>query len=78
VSDKLEMMCQEAVVAQFKVLSQSLPGGSEKKQESQDIRSPGRDLNPGALEYEAGVSMLAFWAANLQVHTALSPEHHHR
>jgi hypothetical protein len=34
-----------------------LTGGSEKTQEdfSEDSRSPGRDLNPGPPEYEAGV-----------------------
>jgi hypothetical protein len=31
VNDELEMMCKEAVVAEFKVLSQHLPGGTDEK-----------------------------------------------
>jgi hypothetical protein len=40
-----------------KALSRNLPGGTEENHEkiSQDIRSPGSDLNPGPPEYEAGV-----------------------
>jgi hypothetical protein len=41
----------------FKALSRHLHGGLRKntKNLSQDSRSPGRDLNPGFPEYEAGV-----------------------
>jgi hypothetical protein len=44
-------------VAQFKVLSRLFAGGTEEttKSVSQDIRSPGRDLNPEPPEYEAEV-----------------------
>jgi hypothetical protein len=44
----------------FKVLSRHLAGGSEDTMIShgQDSRSPGRDLSPGPLEHEAGVSLL--------------------
>jgi hypothetical protein len=40
----------------FKVLYRNSPGRTEKntKTLNQDIRSPGRDLKPGPLEYEAG------------------------
>jgi hypothetical protein len=40
----------------FKVLSRSLPGRTEKNREnfSQDSRSSGRDFNLGHPEYEAG------------------------
>jgi hypothetical protein len=51
-------MWKEAVVSQFKVLPQNLRGETEEKYEkphSQDSRSPGRNLNPGPPEYEAGV-----------------------
>jgi hypothetical protein len=43
----------------FKVLSQHLPGGTEKthKNISQDSHYPGRDLNPETSEYEAEVSI---------------------
>jgi hypothetical protein len=42
----------------FKVLSQHSRGGTEEnhKTRSQYRRSPGRDLKPGPLEYEAGMS----------------------
>jgi hypothetical protein len=34
----------------------NLPGGTEKNREnSQDSRHPGRDLDPGSSEYEAGL-----------------------
>jgi hypothetical protein len=53
---------EQAVMAHFKVLSQRLRGGTEKntKTLSQDIRSPGRDLNPRPPEYEGGVSTTTF------------------
>jgi hypothetical protein len=41
----------------FKALSWHLPGGTEENHENlrQGIWSPGRDMNPGPPEYEAGV-----------------------
>jgi hypothetical protein len=55
-NDELERMCKEAVMALFKVLSQHLPGRTEKShEETQDSGSSGRDLNTGLPEYEAGV-----------------------
>jgi hypothetical protein len=41
----------------LKVLSKHFTEGTEENHEklSQDIRSPGRDLNPGRPEYEAVV-----------------------
>jgi hypothetical protein len=44
-------------VAYSKVLSSYLPGGIEKnhKNLSQDSPSPGRGMNPGPPEYEAGM-----------------------
>jgi hypothetical protein len=43
-------------VVQFKALSQHLPGGTEYKHEKlQGNGSPGRDMNVGPPEYEAGV-----------------------
>jgi hypothetical protein len=46
---------KEAVVAYFKALSRHLAGGTEEDHEnlSEDLRSPGRDLNPGPPKYEA-------------------------
>jgi hypothetical protein len=40
-----------------KALTQHFPVGAEENHGnlSRDSRSPGRDLNPGASEYEAGV-----------------------
>jgi hypothetical protein len=57
VNDELKRVWKDAVVAYFKVLTQNLPGWTERNHENQcqDIRSPGRDLNPGPAEYEAGV-----------------------
>jgi hypothetical protein len=48
---------KKVVVAYFKVLSRKLPGDAERndKKLSQDILPPGRDLNPGPPEYEAGM-----------------------
>jgi hypothetical protein len=42
--------------ANFKVLPRHSPGGTEENHEnlSRDSRSPGRHLNPGPHEYEAG------------------------
>jgi hypothetical protein len=56
-NDELERMWKEAVVAKFKVLLfRHFPGGTEKNQNvSQHSLSPGRNLNPGPPEYEAGV-----------------------
>jgi hypothetical protein len=56
-NDELKRIWNEAVVAQFKVKSQHLPGGTEKTHKNfiYDNPSPGRDLNPGPSEYEAGV-----------------------
>jgi hypothetical protein len=51
------MMWKEAVLAKFKILSQNLPGGTEKNL-SQDSRYPSRDLNPESPEYEAGALKL--------------------
>jgi hypothetical protein len=44
-------------VAYFKVLSRNLPGGTEGNMInlSQVRRYPSQDLNPGPLEYEAGL-----------------------
>jgi hypothetical protein len=53
VNDELERTWKEAVVAQFKALSRNSHGGNE---ENHDSRSPGRNLNPGHPEYEAGVT----------------------
>jgi hypothetical protein len=41
----------------FKLLSKYFSGGTEGNHEHfiEDIRSPGRDFNPGPAEYEAGV-----------------------
>jgi hypothetical protein len=49
-------MWKKAAVAYFKVLSRYLPGGTEKttKNLGQHSWSPGRDLNPGSPEHEAG------------------------
>jgi hypothetical protein len=55
VNDELEKMWKEAVVA-FKLLSRHLSEGTDEYHETpQDSRPPGRDLNPGPPEYEAGV-----------------------
>jgi hypothetical protein len=50
------LVWKEAVVPYFKVLSQHLPGGTEKitKALSQE-KSLDLDLNPGRQEYEAAV-----------------------
>jgi hypothetical protein len=44
-------------VAEFKILSHNLPGGTGKNRQkhSHDSRSPKRDLNPGSPEYKGGV-----------------------
>jgi hypothetical protein len=52
VNDEVERIKREAVVDN-KVLSQNLPGQTEES--SLDNRSPGRHLNPGPPEYEAGL-----------------------
>jgi hypothetical protein len=46
-----------SVEAQFRLLSQQLPGDTRENYEdfSKDSRSSGRNLNLGPLEYEAGV-----------------------
>jgi hypothetical protein len=56
-NDGVENIWVEAVMALFKVLSRHLPGrtGENYEHVKQDIRSPGRDLNPGLSEYEAGM-----------------------
>jgi hypothetical protein len=43
-------------MAQFKILSGYLPGGTGKP--SQDIQSLGLDLNPGPPDYKVGVQSL--------------------
>jgi hypothetical protein len=49
-------MWKEAVVAKFKALFRVLSGRTEENQNNpQDSLFPGRDLNPGPLEYEAEV-----------------------
>jgi hypothetical protein len=47
-------MWKEAVMAQFKELSHSLPKSTGKYQEHPILgqRRPGRNLNPGSLEHE--------------------------
>jgi hypothetical protein len=53
---ELQMIWQEVVVAYFNVLSRNLPGGTEENNTlSQDSLSPGRDLNAGPPENEAGM-----------------------
>jgi hypothetical protein len=47
-----EQASEKAVVIQLKVLSRNLTGGTEENH-SQDVRFPGRDLNPGPSDYEA-------------------------
>jgi hypothetical protein len=55
VSNELERMWKEAVMASFKVLSRHFPGGTAEttKNLSQDSWSLGRDLNLGPTEHEA-------------------------
>jgi hypothetical protein len=49
-------MWKDAVVTQFNVLLRHLPGWTKENRENhQDIRSPGRDLNPEPPGYKAGV-----------------------
>jgi hypothetical protein len=57
VNEELESMLKEVDVAQYKVLSQRLLGGSleDYLKLSQDCRSPGRDLNLGPAEYKVGL-----------------------
>jgi hypothetical protein len=52
VDDELEWIWKEAVVTEFKVLSSTYLEGLRKtmKNLSQNIRSHGRDLNPGRPE----------------------------
>jgi hypothetical protein len=45
-NNELERIWKEVVVAEYKVLSRTLPEGTE---------APGQDLNPGPTDYEAGV-----------------------
>jgi hypothetical protein len=49
---------KDAIVAQIKLLSRHLPGGTEEIPEnlSWDSRFPGQDLNSGPPEYEAAYS----------------------
>jgi hypothetical protein len=53
-NNELEIIWKEAVVALFKVLSRYLLGKAKENHEtlSKNIRSPGRELNPGPPEYE--------------------------
>jgi hypothetical protein len=47
---------QKVVVAKFKALALHLPKGNEENHDKpQNGPPPGRDLNPGTPEYEAGV-----------------------
>jgi hypothetical protein len=56
VNDELERTWNEVTWPNFKVLSRHLPGETEENHNlSQGSRSPGRDLNQGPLQYEAGV-----------------------
>jgi hypothetical protein len=57
VNDELERIVKRRSSHMFKVLAGHSTGGTEESQEtiSQDSQSPGRDLNPEAPEYEAGV-----------------------
>jgi hypothetical protein len=53
ISDGLERMWKEAVLAYFKVLSwHSTEGIEENHKKSQDIRCPGRYLNQAPPEYK--------------------------
>jgi hypothetical protein len=57
-NNELERVWKEAIVTYFKILPRHLTGGTEEnhgKPQSQDIRSPDCDLNPGPPEYESGV-----------------------
>jgi hypothetical protein len=56
VNDELGRVLKEAVVPNFEALSRHSPGGTEEIHEMlrQGSRSPGKDLNPGPPEYEAG------------------------
>jgi hypothetical protein len=47
VNDELERMCQDSIMASFKVFFSYLPGESEENDEMyQNILSPGRELSP--------------------------------
>jgi hypothetical protein len=53
---KLERIWNEAAMAEFKVLSRNLPGGTEENHgKPQDSSPPGRDFNLGFSEKEPGV-----------------------
>jgi hypothetical protein len=54
-NDELERFGKKQLWPKFKALSRHSPKGLRKitKKPSQDSRSPGRDLNPSPLEYEA-------------------------
>jgi hypothetical protein len=58
VKDELERTWKDTVVSSFKVLSRNCLEGlrNTTKNLSQDNWSQSRDLNPSALECEAGVS----------------------
>jgi hypothetical protein len=53
----------------FKELSRNSPGRTEESHinSSQDSQSPGRDLNPGRPEYEAGVFFLDCLFQNIKL-----------
>jgi hypothetical protein len=55
-NNTLKSMLEEAVVTYFKVPVQYFLGETEKEQEKLGhySRCPGRDLNPGRPEYDAG------------------------
>jgi hypothetical protein len=52
---ELETIWKEVVMAQFKVLSWHLPGGTEKTTKAcHGTHSPGQNLNLGLIEHESG------------------------
>jgi hypothetical protein len=54
-NDELENIRMEAAIACFKILFQTLAGGTEESQEeSQSSKSTDRDSKAGPTEYEAG------------------------
>jgi hypothetical protein len=54
--NELECMWKEALIWYSEMIFRNLPEGQKKitKNRNQNIRSLGRDLNPGLLEYEGG------------------------
>jgi hypothetical protein len=55
VNEKIGMMRSEAAVSYFQILSQHLPGETEKnhKDLSQGSPLPGQESNPGPYEFDA-------------------------